>query len=122
MNRAVRPFLLVEAAMFAAAASVHFGLTLDGFQHQRAGTAESVIALVLLVGLGLTYAIPDRARTVALVVQGFALIGTLFGMYTVVAGFGPQSTLDLLFHVALLAVIVGGLIVAARAPTAAART
>ena len=48
MTRAIRLFLFFETAAFVAAASVHFGLLMNGYEHHKAGTAESVIAIVLL--------------------------------------------------------------------------
>jgi hypothetical protein len=51
MRQAVRVFMLFEAATFAVAALIHFGVLAHGFEHQKAATAESVIAVVLLTGL-----------------------------------------------------------------------
>jgi len=51
MTRAIRLFVLIEGAAFIAAALTHFGLLIGGYEHQKAGTAESVIGIVLLVGL-----------------------------------------------------------------------
>jgi hypothetical protein len=45
--------MLFEAAMFIAAAIVHFSL-IAGYRHQKAGTAEIVIGVALLVGLAIT--------------------------------------------------------------------
>jgi hypothetical protein len=46
--RAIRLFLLFEGATFVAASLVHFGKLLEGYRHQQAGTAEAVIAAVLM--------------------------------------------------------------------------
>ena len=50
INR-IRLFLGLEVAIFIAAALIHFEVVLDGYYDQGAGTAESVIAVVLLAGL-----------------------------------------------------------------------
>jgi hypothetical protein len=44
--------MLFEATTFVAAALIHFDVLVHGFEHQTASIAESVIATVLLTGLG----------------------------------------------------------------------
>ncbi len=58
MARRIRTFLLGEAAAFLAAALVHSGALVAGYEHREAGTAESVIALVLLLGLVVSSFVP----------------------------------------------------------------
>ena len=53
-RQAIRAFLVVEAASFAAASGVHHGLFVSGYQHEQAGIAEGLIAVVLVAGLILT--------------------------------------------------------------------
>jgi hypothetical protein len=55
--------MFLEAAAFSVAAFIHFGVLVDGYRHQKAGTAESVIAVVLFVGLALRIR-PASIRTV----------------------------------------------------------
>ena len=50
----VRGFLLVQTAIFLVLAMIHFGLLIGGYGHPAAGTTESVIAAVLVLGLLLT--------------------------------------------------------------------
>ncbi len=120
MTQTIRAFLLIEAASFAAAALVHFGVLTRGYEHQQAGTAESVIAIVLLFGLALSLAgVPTRAA--GLGAQAFALVGTLVGIFTIAIGVGPRTGPDIAYHAAIVAVLVAGLIVAARAPLAGSR-
>src|SRR5262249_2623128 len=70
----VRWFLAVEAAVFGGAALVHAGVLVGGYEHAAARTAESVIALVLLVGLAASVLAPGSSRGIGLGVQGFALL------------------------------------------------
>jgi hypothetical protein len=56
--------MFLEAAAFSVAAFIHFGVLVDGYRHQKAGTAESVIAVVLFVGLALSRIRPASIRTV----------------------------------------------------------
>jgi hypothetical protein len=112
----LRVFLLVEALSFTCAALVHFGVLARGDEHQAAGTAESAIAAVLWIGLGVCLAWPARGRAAALVAQAFALLGTLVGVGTIAAGIGPRTVPDLAYHAAILVVLAWGLVVAARAP------
>jgi len=118
MTQTIRAFLLIEAASFATAALVHFGVLTHGYEHQAAGTAESLIAVVLLIGFALSWASRTSTRAVGLVAQAFALLGTLVGVFTIAIGVGPRTLPDIAYHAALVAVLVGGLLATARAPTA----
>jgi hypothetical protein len=109
-----RWFVLAEAASFATAALVHFGVLFHGYEHGKAGTAESVIAAVLLAGLALTWIRPASTRSAGLAVQAFALLGTLVGVFTIAVGVGPRTVPDVAYHVAIVAVLAWGLVAAAR--------
>jgi hypothetical protein len=114
MIRRTKLLLAVQAVLFAAASLVHAGVLVSGYEHSRAAIAEGVIALVLFAGLAISLVRPASARAIALVAQGFALLGTLVGAFTIAVGVGPQTTADHVFHVLLLALLVSGLIVAWR--------
>ena len=107
-------FLIVEALSFALAALVHAGILIDGYQHREAMIAESVIAGVLALGLAACLAVPGSSRVIGLGAQGFALLGTLVGIFTIAIGIGPQSTFDLALHAGFVTLLVAGLIVVAR--------
>jgi hypothetical protein len=118
MRRTIRLFLLIEGVSFVAASAIHRGLLVDGYAHGPAATAESVIAAVLLVSLGLTGLWPARTRPIGIAAQAIALSGTLVGVFTIAVGVGPRTTPDIAYHVAILAVLAMGLLVALRAPAA----
>src|SRR5438132_56663 len=111
-----RMFLLVDGASFAIAGFIHSGLLGMG-SHRAASIAESSLAVVVLLGLMLTWVWPTRVRLIALVAQTIALLGTLVGAFTIAIGIGPRTPPDIVFHVTILAVLAGGLVVSARAPT-----
>src|SRR5439155_22332168 len=67
----VRWFLSLEAAAFGAAVLVHSGVLAHGYEHRKAATAESVIGLVLLVGLASSVIAPRSSRSIGLAVQAF---------------------------------------------------
>lgn len=119
MRPAIRVFLFFEAVTFGAAALVHFGVLIDGYQHGEAGVAESVIAVVLLTGLILTWISRAWTRRIGLAAQAFALLGTLVGVFTIVVGVGPRTVPDIVYHVAIVVVLVWGLIIARHTATAA---
>jgi hypothetical protein len=121
MTQTIRLFLLFEAATFVAAALVHSGALIDGYEHRQARTAESVIAVVLLVGLALTWIRRAWTRTVGLAAQAFALLGTLTGVFFIAVGLGPRTAPDVAYHLAIVAVLAWGLVVAKRAPAEIAR-
>jgi len=119
MNMQTIPFLLLfEAATFAAAALIHFGVISGGYEHHKAGVAESVIAAVLFTGGTRTWLSRMWACRIGLAVQTFALLGTLIGVFTIVVGVGPRTAPDIAYHIAIIAVLIWGLIVAARVPAA----
>jgi hypothetical protein len=110
----IRRFLVLEVIGFALASLVHFGVLVSGYEHPKARVAESIIAAVLLVGLMLTIASPTRTRTISLAVQGFALLGTFVGVFTILIGVGPQSLPDIIFHVSIIGLLLWGIITARR--------
>lgn len=115
MTRAIRIFLLAEGTAFFAAALVHFGVLFHGYEHSSAGTAESVIGVVLLVSFLWTWVRPRSTRTAGLAAQAFALFGTFVGLYTIAIGIGPRTAPDIAYHIGIIAVLASGLTVAARA-------
>ena len=114
INR-IRLFLGLEAAIFIAAALIHFGVVLDGYYDQGAGTAEGVIAVVLLAGLVTSLLRPAATRRAGIIAQGFALVGTFVGV-TLLLTVGPRTTLDIVIHLVMVIVLVTGLITTVRAP------
>jgi hypothetical protein len=83
---------------------------ISGYEHREARIAETVIAVVLLAGATLMWIRPTWARAAGLGAQGFALFGTLVGIFT-----SPRSTLDIVYHIAIVAVLLWGLAVVRRA-------
>jgi hypothetical protein len=114
MRSKIRVFLLFEAATFVAASLIHSGALITGYEHQKARIAEGVIAIVLLIGAVLTWIRPAWTRRAGLAAQGFALLGTLVGIFTILVGVGPRTVADITYHIAIVLVLVWGLIVAKR--------
>jgi hypothetical protein len=110
VTRTIRLFLLFEAAAFGAAASIHRGVLVDGYQHHKAFVAESVIAAVLLAGLTVTWIAPKWTRVAGLGAQAFALLGTAVGLFTIAIGVGPRTAPDIVYHAVIVAVLVWGLV------------
>jgi hypothetical protein len=109
-----RLFLLVEALSFTLASLIHAGQLIQGYQHPQARIAEGVIAGVLGLGLLLTWVRPTRVRQIGLVAQGFALAGTLVGIFTIIVGVGPRTLPDIVYHIGIVLVLIWGLRTAAR--------
>lgn len=108
MTNLVRRLLTTEAAIFGVAALIHLGVLIDGYQHAKAATAESVIALVLIAGLVATAVAPSSSRAIGLGAQGFALLGTLVGLFTIAIGVGPRTAIDLLIHACMIGLLIFG--------------
>jgi len=117
MRRTIRFFLLFEAASFVAASLVHSGVLITGYEHQKARIAESVLAVVLLSAAVLTWVRPTWTRKAGLAAQGFALLGTLVGIFTIIVGVGPRTVPDVVYHITIVAVLVWGLVIAKQADT-----
>jgi hypothetical protein len=116
MRTTIRLFLLIEGVSFLAAGLVHRGVFFSGYAHQQASIAETTIAVVLLIGLCLTWVWPAQTRLIGLLAQAFALLGTLVGVFTIAIGVGPRTAPDIVYHITILALLAWGLVVAARAP------
>ena len=115
MNSWAKPLLIFEVTLFAAASLVHSGVLLGGYYaHTRAAAAERLIAAVLVCGIFACLLQPEWTRSVALVVQSFALFATLVGAFTIAIGIGPQTTADRVFHLLLLLVLISGFVAAFR--------
>jgi hypothetical protein len=111
----VRSFLLVQIAMFLVLVTIHFGWLIDGYGHPAAGTTESVIAVVLLFGLLLTWTpLPWRQRA-ATAAQSFGALGVLVGLFTFALGIGPRTIVDLSLNLILLPTLIAGLVLTKRA-------
>lgn len=109
-----RLFLLLEASTFVAAAAIHFGAVLEGYGHRKAGIAETVIAVVLLAGLALTWMRPPWPRRATIGAQAFAVLGVLVGLFTIAVGVGPRTVPDVAYHLGILVVLVLGLTISVR--------
>ncbi len=117
----IRSLLAVQAAVFDVAATIHAGVLMHGYEHVRARNAEGVIAAVLLIGLFLTAIAPRQLRTIAVAVQGFALLGTFVGLFTTAIGVGPRSVLDLALHATMVTLLTAGLVLTRRTAMIAKR-
>jgi hypothetical protein len=105
---------MVEAMTFFAAAAIHAGLLVDGYQHREARIAETVIGAVLLAGAAAASMNPRWTRAGGLIAQGFALVGTLVGITTIAIGIGPRTFADISYHILIVLVLMYGLVVAYR--------
>ncbi|MGH8946293.1 MAG: hypothetical protein ACRDVL_09090 [Acidimicrobiia bacterium] len=104
----------METIVFALASATHGGLFGDDYRHTEASTAEGVIAVVLLAGLAVSLVRPSLSRRAGLWAQGFALLGTLVGLFTIIIGVGPRTVPDVVFHSGLIVLLVWGLVTVAR--------
>jgi hypothetical protein len=114
-SQTIRFLLLFEAATFVVAALIHSGVLIAGYQHQKARIAKSVIALVLFSAAASTWIWPAWTRKAGMIGQGFALLGTMIGAFTIAVGVGPRTAPDVAYHIAIVAVLIWGLDITKRA-------
>jgi hypothetical protein len=110
-----RSLMLLEAVTFFAAAAIHSGLLVEGYQHREARIAETVIGIVLLAGAIMASFGPLWARRAGLAAQTFALVGTIIGIVTIAIGVGPRSFADVMYHAIIVCVLIYGVSLAVRA-------
>lgn len=113
-RHAVRVIMLGEAASFAVASLIHSGRLIQGYEHRQARIAEGVIATVLLIGVVVSVIRPAWLRVVGLGAQGFALLGTFVGVFTIAIGVGPRTLPDVFYHIGIVVVLAWGLVLAKR--------
>ena len=115
MSISLRSLMLLETLAFLAAAAIHAGFLVGGYEHREARIAETVIAIVLLTGAIAASFGPVWARRAGLAAQGFALAGTTVGIVTIAIGVGPRTFADVLYHIIIVCVLIYGVLLAARA-------
>jgi hypothetical protein len=117
-QRAIRPIavlMVFVACTLAVASYLHLAGGVQGrsapFSASGAGVAEAIIGAVLAAGAVVMLRAPARARAVGLAATGFATVGFLVGLlFTALGGHRP----DLAYHLIVLPVLIGSLIVLLR--------
>ena len=117
MATTVQWFLTLEVLVFGLAALLHAGVLTTGYEHREARIAETVIGAVLFAGLVVTLVAPQFTRRAGQLAQGFALLGTLVGVFTMVIGVGPRTPLDIAIHCTMLALLISGLVLVTNSRT-----
>jgi hypothetical protein len=116
MTYALRWIMGVAALSLLVAAALHAGFVIPG-PFNDAAMYETGVAAVLLVGLGLTFVGPGWARWGGLTATVLALAGASIGLYMALRGLGPNTVPDIVYHVALIALLLVGIAVAWRLPS-----
>jgi hypothetical protein len=101
--------LVIEGIAFAIASLVHSGLLIDVSVDPSAQFFEGLIAVVLFAGAIAAWLRPGWTRWAASLAQGFGLIFSLIGTYLALIGVGPNTILDIVFHVAVVVALGVGL-------------
>lgn len=114
MIQKIQFFLTFEALTFIVASLIHAGVIFPGYEHTAARNAEGIIAAVLLSGLAVSRIRPAWTRTAGLGAQGFALLLTLVGVFTIAVGVGPRTVPDIVYHTLIVIVLGWGLTVTKR--------
>jgi hypothetical protein len=115
MTHTLRFILSGAALSLLVAAALHTGLVIPG-RFDEAAMYEAGVAVVLLVGVGLTLLGPAWARWGGLAASLIALAGASIGLYMALRGFAPNTALDVVYHVALIGLLLAAVVVASRGP------
>jgi hypothetical protein len=113
--RTLRLLLLIDIASLIVVAAIHAGILFGG-PFDRASLYEAAVAVVLGVGLALTWAGPAVARWGAFVAQLLALFGVGTGIYMASRGMAPNTTWDFVYHAFAVVFLLAGILVALRLP------
>ncbi|HXG40371.1 MAG TPA: hypothetical protein VNJ28_05465 [Candidatus Limnocylindrales bacterium] len=113
MTRTLRWIMGTAAASLFVAAALHAGLVIPG-RFDDAAMYETSVAAVLLAGCGLTFVGPTWARWGGVAATLLALAGASIGLYMAIRGLAPNTTLDIIYHVGLVALLLVGVAVAWR--------
>lgn len=111
---AIRWFIVVAALSLLTASLIHFGFLVSGYEDEGAAVPEAIIGCVMLAGLVLSWSAEPWGRRVAVAALAFGLAGSLLGLALVMAGIGPTTVPDVVYHVLLVTTLVIGLTVALR--------
>ena len=114
-SRRIAVVMTLVAASLAVESALHLsgavGAGAKPFDPTDAGIAEAVIGAVLVSGAAALWRAPDRSRPFATGATVFAIVGFLVGLsFTARPGHGP----DLVYHLAVLPILVGTLAVQLR--------
>jgi hypothetical protein len=110
--RTLRILLIIDILSLVAVAAIHAGVF--GGTFQRAAMYEAGVAVVLGIGLALTFAGPTLARWGAFVTQLLALFGVGTGIYMATRGMAPNTIGDYAYHAFAIVMLVAGLVGALR--------
>ncbi|HWG73537.1 MAG TPA: hypothetical protein VG184_05740 [Acidimicrobiales bacterium] len=114
--RRVAALMAVEALSLAVASALHLSGQVHGrsapFDADHAGIAEALIAAVLGAAVLTMFRAPARARAVGIAATGFAIIGFLVGLSMTARG---GDLPDIGYHVTVLPLLIGSLVVLVRA-------
>lgn len=106
--RTLRILLLVDILSLVVVAAIHAGIVFGG-PFERAAMYEAGVAVILAIGLALTYAGPTIARWGAVVAQLLALFGVGTGVFMALNGMAPNTVFDYAYHVFAIVLLVAGL-------------
>lgn len=120
MIRTLRWILAASVLSLLVAAALHAGLVIPG-RFDDAAMYETGVAVVLLIGFGPTYLGPGWARWGSLGSLVVALAGAGVGVYLASRGIAPNTVADIVYHVALIGLLLVGMVAALRGPANARR-
>ena len=119
MVKTLRLLMGLAAVSLLVAAALHPGLIIPG-PFDTAAQYETGVAVILLIGIGVTFVGGSTARWGALASLVLALGGATIGLYLAILGLAPNTGLDIVYHVVLVALLVASIVVAWRLDSEAA--
>jgi hypothetical protein len=115
--RTLRNLLLIQILSLVLVAALHAGIV-TGTPFERAAIYEFGVAMILAIGLALTYAGRAIARWGAFTAQLLALLGVGTGVYMALNGMAPNTVGDYAYHLFAVVLLLAGIAGALRLETA----
>jgi hypothetical protein len=109
----LRWIMAIGAVSLLIAAALHAGLIIPG-PYDSAAMYETIIAVILVIGIGVTFLSGPWARWGALVTLVVSVAGASVGLFLAIRGAGPNTVPDLMYHVGLVLWLLAGVVVAWR--------
>jgi hypothetical protein len=102
VEKQIRFLIPLQILLFVLGALAHAGFLPLSHPHLQARTAESIIAILLAIGLVATFVRESWGRRVTLAMEVLSLFGTLIGLTMILIGVGPRSGFDYALHTAMI--------------------
>lgn len=106
IRQKLRLTISFQILLFMLGALSHAGYLPFSYPHFQARTAESIIAVILTLGLAATFTEIPRRHRITITTQLISLLGTLAGAVMIGIGVGPHTSFDYILHTVMIILFI----------------